>query len=188
MIQRLGVFCGSNPGTSPVYAAAARTVGRLLCRSGIELVYGGGDVGLMGILANTCLREGGRVIGVIPRFLADKEIAHRGLTQLHLVDSMHQRKALMGDLSDAFLALPGGFGTWEEILEVLTWSQLGIHRKACALLNVGGYYDGLLAQVANAASEGFLRRDHQESLVSDVDPERLLHRLLHESPAAALPS
>jgi len=171
MIQRLCVFCGSNPGARPEYADAARTVGRLLCRNGIELIYGGGDVGLMGILANACLQEGGRVIGVIPRFLAEKEIAHRGLTELHIVDSMHQRKALMGDLSDAFLAMPGGFGTWEELLEVLTWSQLGmIQRKTCAVLNVAGYYDALLAQVARAAEDGFVRDAHRNLLLSDVDP------------------
>ncbi len=152
-------------------------VGRLLCRRGIELVYGGGHVGLMGIVADACLNEGGRVIGVIPQALADKEVAHSGLTELRIVKSMHERKAVMAELSDAFLALPGGYGTWEELFEVLTWSQLGIQRKACAILNVEGYYDPLLEMADKALSDGFLRGVHRDLLLADVDPERLLDRL-----------
>jgi len=148
-----------------------------LCRRGIELVYGGGRVGLMGIVANACLNEGGRVIGVIPQALADKEVAHTGLTELRIVTSMHERKSLMADLSDAFMALPGGFGTWEEFFEVLTWAQLGIHRKACGVLNVGGYYDPLLQMADRALSEGFVREMHRGLLLSDADPEQLLDRL-----------
>src|ERR1700732_3721945 len=177
MLRRICVFCGSSSGTRPVYQQAAQTVGQLLCRRGIELVYGGGRVGLMGILANACLNEGGRVIGVIPQALADKELAHTGLTELRIVSSMHERKSVMADLSDAFVALPGGYGTWEEFFEVLTWSQLGIQRKACAVLNVNGYYDPLLEMADKALSDGFLRGVHRDLLLSDSDPERLLERL-----------
>jgi uncharacterized protein (TIGR00730 family) len=177
MLRSLCVFCGSSAGTREVYQQAAQTVGRLLCRRGIELVYGGGRVGLMGLVANACLNEGGRVIGVIPQALADKEVAHTGLTELRIVGSMHERKALMADLSDAFMSLPGGFGTWEEFFEVLTWSQLGIQRKPCGVLNVAGYYDPLLDMADRALSEGFVREVHRDLLLSDADPERLLDRL-----------
>jgi uncharacterized protein (TIGR00730 family) len=177
MLRRICVFCGSSSGTPPAYQQAAQTVGRLLCRRGIELVYGGGNVGLMGTVANACLNDGGRVIGVIPQALADKEIAHTGLTELRIVGSMHERKSVMADLSDAFLSLPGGYGTWEEFFEVLTWSQLGIQRKACAMLNVNGYYDPLLAMADTAVTEGFLRDVHRDLLLSDENPERLLDRL-----------
>ena len=178
MLRRLCVFCGSSSGARPAYHEAARTVGGLLGRRGIELVYGGGHVGLMGVVADACLSAGGRVIGVIPQALADKEVAHTGLTELRIVRSMHERKAVMADLSGAFLVLPGGYGTWEEFFEVLTWSQLGIHRKACALLNVSGYYDPLLAMADSATAQGFVRQVHRDSLLSDTDPERLLDRLI----------
>jgi uncharacterized protein (TIGR00730 family) len=181
MLRRICVFCGSNSGTRQIYQQAAQTFGRLLCRRGIELVYGGGNVGLMGVLANACLNEGGRIIGVIPQALADKELAHTGLTELRIVSSMHERKSVMADLSDAFVALPGGYGTWEEFFEVLTWSQLGIQRKACALLNVNGYYDPLLEMADKALSEEFIRDAHRDLLQSDSDPERLLDRLSHYS-------
>jgi len=177
MLRRICVFCGSSSGTQRAYQAAAQVLGRLLCQRGIELVYGGGKVGLMGILANACLNAGGRVIGVIPQALADKEIAHTGLTELRVVNSMHERKSVMAELSDAFVSLPGGFGTWEEFFEVLTWSQLGIQRKACAVLNVDGYYDPLLAMADRAVSEGFVSNVHRDMLLSDTDPERLLDRL-----------
>jgi uncharacterized protein (TIGR00730 family) len=177
MLRRVCVFCGSSPGVRPAYGQAAQTIGRLLCRRGIELVYGGGHVGLMGILADSCLSEGGRVIGVIPQALADKEVAHAGLTELRIVGSMHERKFVMAQLSDAFLALPGGYGTWEEFFEVLTWSQLGIQRKPCAILNVDGYYDPLLQMADKALADGFLRDGHRNLLLADVDPERLLDRL-----------
>ncbi|MHB8721531.1 MAG: LOG family protein [Steroidobacteraceae bacterium] len=176
-MRRICVFCGSNAGARPAYRQAAQAVGRLLCRRGIELVYGGGHVGLMGILADATLSEGGRVIGVIPQALADKEVAHSGLTELRIVRSMHERKSVMAELSDAFLALPGGYGTWEELFEALTWSQLGIQRKACAILNVDGYYDPLLEMADKAVSDGFLRDIHRDLLLADVDPERLLDRL-----------
>lgn len=185
MLRRLCVFCGSKSGTHRLYQEAAQTVGRLLCRRGVELVYGGGNVGLMGTVANSCLDGGGHVIGVIPRALADREVAHAGLTELRIVSSMHERKAVMADLSDAFMALPGGYGTWEEFFEVLTWSQLGIQHKACALLNVDGYYDPLLQMADRAVSEGFLLPVNRGLLISDGDPERLLDRLSSYAVATA---
>jgi uncharacterized protein (TIGR00730 family) len=177
MLQRICVFCGSSFGSRPAYREAAETVGWLLCQRGIELVYGGGNVGLMGALADACLGGGGRVIGVMPQALVDKEVAHMGLTELRVVKSMHERKSLMADLSDAFVALPGGYGTWDEFCEVLTWSQLGIQRKACALLNVNGYYDPFLEFADRAVSEGFLRDVNRDLMLSDDDPVRLLDRL-----------
>jgi uncharacterized protein (TIGR00730 family) len=177
MHKRICVFCGSSAGVHPIYAQAAQAVGRSLCRRGIELVYGGGNVGLMGMLADACLAEGGRVIGVIPQALVDKEVAHLGLTELRVVGSMHERKAIMADLSDAFVALPGGYGTWEELFEMLTWSQLGIQQKPCGLLNVNGYYDPLLELTDKAVAEGFLSEVNRDLLLSDDDPERFLDRL-----------
>jgi uncharacterized protein (TIGR00730 family) len=177
MLRRICIFCGSSPGENSVYEQAAQSVGRLLSRRGIELVYGGGNVGLMGALANACLEAGGRVIGVIPQSLVDKEVAHTGLTELRVVGSMHERKFLMAELSDAFIALPGGYGTWEELFEMLTWSQLQIHRKICAILNVNGYYDPLLKMADNAVGEGFLRVPNRALLIADTDPERLVDRV-----------
>jgi uncharacterized protein (TIGR00730 family) len=177
MVGRICVFCGSSSGVHIDYAQAAQTIGRLLSQRGIDLVYGGGNVGLMGALADACLAAGGRVIGVIPQALVDREAAHTGLTELRVVSSMHERKSVMADLADAFVALPGGFGTWEELFEVLSWSQLGIQRKACGLLNVRGYYDPLLELANKAVSEGFLREVNRQLLLSDVDPARLLDRL-----------
>jgi len=171
------VFCGSNLGNKRSYQQAAQAVGKLLGKTGIELVYGGANVGLMGALADACLEEGGRVIGVIPYHLVEREIAHAGLTELRVVDSMHERKFLMADLSDAFIALPGGYGTWEEFCEVLTWSQLGIQLKACALLNVDGFYDPLLAMADKAVAEGFLQHVHRDMLLADDNHSRLLDRL-----------
>ena len=179
MLRRIAVFCGSNSGVTPAYADAAREVGDLLGKRGIELVYGGGRVGLMGVLADACLGAGGRVIGVIPQALADREVAHRGLTDLRVVASMHERKALMAELSDAFLALPGGYGTWDELFEALTWSQLGIQRKACGLLNVADFYDSLIAMVDTAVTQGFIRAEYRDLLLSDTDAVRLLDRLSH---------
>ena len=177
MLKRICVFCGSSSGTEEAYVRSAQEVGRLLAARGIELVYGGGKVGLMGAVADACLHAGGRVIGVIPQLLVDKEVAHSGLTELRVVQTMHERKALMADLADAFLALPGGYGTWDELCEVLTWSQIGIQQKASAILNVNGYYDPLLAMADRAVSEGFLRDIHRELLLTDTDPARLLDRL-----------
>jgi len=176
-LKRVCVFCGSSLGVHPAYAQAADETGRILAQRGIELVYGGGKVGLMGRIADACLGHGGRVIGVMPKALVEKEIGHQGLTQLRVVASMHERKALMADLAGAFIAMPGGFGTWEEFCEVLTWSQLGLQRKACALLNVNGYYDPLLRMADRAVEHGFVRNVHRELLLSDTEPDRLLDRL-----------
>ena len=171
------MFCGANHGRRPAYREAAHHLGQLLAQRGITLVYGGGNVGLMGTLADACLAGGGRVIGVIPRALAEKEIAHAGLTEMHIVGTMHERKALMADLADAFLTLPGGFGTWDEFCEALTWTQLGLQKKACSFLNVEGYYDALLQLVERAAEDGFIRTEHRELLLVDSDAARLLDRL-----------
>lgn len=171
------VFCGSSPGVGPAYAEAARALGRALVRRNLRLVYGGGNIGLMGILADAVLREGGEVIGVIPQALLAKEVAHRGLTQLHVVGSMHERKALMAERSDGFLALPGGYGTLEEFCEVLTWAQLGLHLKPCGLLNVNGYYDRLLQFLGRAVSQGFLRPEHRALVLVGGTPEEVLDLL-----------
>jgi uncharacterized protein (TIGR00730 family) len=176
-IQQLCVFCGSSSGNNPAYANAAEHLGRELAAAGIGLVFGGGRVGLMGALANAVLAAGGRAVGVIPKSLVEKEIAHTSLTELRIVNSMHERKALMADLADAFVLLPGGFGSWEEFCEIFTWLQLGIHRKPCGVLNVAGYYDSLIAQASRAVSDGFLRASHLESLMIETDPSALLSRL-----------
>jgi len=176
-IRRACVFCGSSAGSGEKYQRSARLLGEHLARSRTALVYGGGRVGLMGVLADSILGAGGQAIGVMPRALVEKEIAHTALTQLHVVDSMHERKALMADLADAFILLPGGFGSWEEFCEVVTWQQLGFHQKPCGILNVAGYYDSLLAQAAHAVSEGFLQPAHRDMVVVDSDPAALLSRL-----------
>src|SRR5450755_2922847 len=175
--NRICVFCGSNSGINPAYRDAAIHLGRLLAERGIELVYGGGNIGLMGVLADAVLQSHGRVIGVIPESLLAKEVGHRSLTELRVVKSMHERKSLMADLSDGFIAMPGGFGTFEEFCEVVTWSQLGIHVKPCGLLNVEGYYDPLLDLFDHAVSEGFLREENRRLVLEDRDPERLLEKM-----------
>ena len=178
-MQRLCVFCGSNAGHDPRYRNAAEALGRLLAGRGIELVYGGGNVGLMGIIADACLAAGGTVIGVIPEALLGKEVAgrhvdHRALTRLEVVASMHARKARMAELSDGFIALPGGFGTFEEFCEILTWGQLGFHVKPTGLLNVAGFFDPLLALFDHAVHEGFLRPQNRAMALADTDIGRLL--------------
>jgi uncharacterized protein (TIGR00730 family) len=176
-VRSLCVFCGSGQGKNPVYAAAARSLGQLLAREGLTLVFGGGHIGLMGVIADAVLEAGGRAIGVIPRVLVEKELAHTRLTELHVVDTMHQRKALMAELSDGFAALPGGVGTADELFEIVTWAQLGLHRKPVGLLNTAGYFDALLAWMRRMAEEAFVRpRDRDLLLVADT-PETLLPRL-----------
>jgi uncharacterized protein (TIGR00730 family) len=175
--MRLCIFCGSSPGARPEYAEATVELARLLAGRGIGIVYGGASVGLMGLLADTAMEAGGEVVGVIPNALERKEIARHGLTELHVVDSMHERKALMAELSDAFIALPGGSGTLEELFEVFTWSQLGLHRKACALLNVAGYYDGLATFLDHAVAERFLRAEHRAMLLCERTPTGVLDAL-----------
>jgi hypothetical protein len=178
-MQKLCVFCGANAGHSPIYRAEAEKLGRLLAGRGIALVYGGGNVGLMGAVADACLAAGGTVIGVIPEALMGKEVAgrnvdHRSLTRLEVVDSMHTRKARMAELADGFIALPGGFGTFEEFCEILTWGQLGFHAKPMGLLNVNGFYDPLLAMFERAVTDGFLRPQNRAMALADSDIERLL--------------
>jgi uncharacterized protein (TIGR00730 family) len=177
-MKRVCVFCGSNAGIRPGYGIAAQGLAAVLARRGLGLVYGGGNVGLMGVLADSMLQAGGEVIGVIPQSLVAKEVAHRGVTELRIVDTMHQRKALMNELSDAFIALPGGFGTLDEFFEILTWSQLGIHRKPSGLLNVSGFYDCLLAMLDHAVTERFLRPAHRELVMADTDADSLVQRLV----------
>jgi len=178
-MNRVCVYCGSSSGTVPDYVAAARELAALLAGSGIGLVYGGAAVGTMGALADAVLEAGGSVTGVIPQALHDKEIAHTGLTRLHVVDSMHERKSLMAVLSDGFIALPGGFGTLEEIVEVLTWGQLRFHEKPCGLLNVAGYFDHLLAYLDHARDQGFIRPQHRAMLLTAETPGELLDLFEH---------
>jgi uncharacterized protein (TIGR00730 family) len=175
-MKRLAVFCGSRFGDQEAYRDAARSLGNLLVERGITLVYGGGDVGLMGTIADTVMGRGGEVVGVIPQSLVDREVAHHGITELHVVDGMHDRKALIYHLSDAALALPGGIGTFEELFEALTWNQLGIHAMPCGLLNVGGYYDPLAAMIRSATEHGFIEAPERFLLV-ESDADRLLDRL-----------
>jgi uncharacterized protein (TIGR00730 family) len=172
--MRLCVFCGSSPGRSPAYAAVARRLGALLARRGIGLVYGGGNVGLMGIVADATLADGGHVTGIIPRALVDRELAHARLSELVVVDTMHERKQRMHDLSDGFIALPGGFGTLDELFEALTWAQLGMHGKPCGLLDVDGFWEPLRALVERQVAEEFVRTPHAMMLLHDNDPEALL--------------
>jgi uncharacterized protein (TIGR00730 family) len=181
-LHSICVFCGSSVGARPEYATAAAAFGRLLGERGIRVVYGAGNVGLMGVLADAALAAGGEVIGVIPQMLVDRELAHQRLTDLRIVGSMHERKALMAELSDAFVALPGGLGTYEELCEVLTWSQLGIHHKPCGCLNVLGYFDPLARLLDCAVSEGFLRAEQRQIFLSSSDAQELLALLAEHQP------
>ncbi|MEX3951873.1 TIGR00730 family Rossman fold protein [Paraburkholderia sp. EG287A] len=171
------VYCGSSPGANPVYTEAAQAFGRALVASNLALVYGGGKVGLMGVIADTVMEGGGRAIGVIPKLLVDKEVGHVGLTELHVVPDMHHRKKMMADLSDAFVAMPGGAGTLEELFEVYTWAQLGYHRKPVGVLNIGGFYDPLMALLDHTVREGFMRQTYRDMLQTDGDPVALIARL-----------
>jgi uncharacterized protein (TIGR00730 family) len=182
-MKRICIFCGSNKGARNAYIEAARAIGRALTRRGLGLVYGGGHIGLMGVVADSVLAEDGEVIGVIPKALLAKESAHQGLTELRVVGSMHERKALMAELADAFVALPGGYGTFEEFCEVLTWAQLGLHRKPCGILNVEGFYNSLLSLLDHAVAERFVRAEHRSLVLEEHDPERLLDRLVSYQPA-----
>jgi uncharacterized protein (TIGR00730 family) len=176
-MRQVCVFCGSSGGGRPVYAAAARRLGAALAARGLGLVYGGGHVGLMGVVADAVLSGGGRVVGVIPEALAGKELAHGGLSELHVVGTMHQRKALMADRADAFAALPGGFGTADELFEILTWAQLGLHAKPVGLLNVAGFFDPLLTWLDHAVGEGFLRPEHRGLVLVAGEADGLIDRL-----------
>ena len=176
-IRRLAVFCGSNPGARPEYMEGARAFGRLLSQRGIGVVYGGSSVGLMSAVAEAVLDELGDIIGVIPKMLVEREVAHKSLSDLRIVDSMHERKALIAELSDGFVALPGGIGTLEEFFEIWTWAQLGVHEKPCGLLNIAGYFDPLLAFLDRAVEEKFVREVHRSMVIVENDPVALLYRL-----------
>jgi len=176
-MKRICVFCGSNRGNLPSYEEAARSLAKILARQKIGLVFGGGQVGLMGVIADAMLAEQGEALGVIPKALFKKEVAHGGLTRLYEVDSMHERKQLMYDLSDGFIALPGGWGTLDELCEIVTWSQLGIHQKPCGLLNVEGYFDSLLEFLDGCTRKEFIRREHRNLLLVDEAPEALLKKM-----------
>lgn len=176
-MRRVCVFCGSSVGNQRAYSEAAEALGAVLAERGIGLVYGGGNVGLMGVIADAVMTRGGHVIGVIPQSLALREIAHTGITELRVVDSMHTRKAMMAELADAFIAMPGGVGTFEEFFEVVTWTQLGLHRKPCGLLNVSDFYAPLAAFIDQAVAEGFIKPVHRAAIVVDDDPASLLDAL-----------
>ena len=181
-MKSICVFCGSSPGASPVYKQAAIQLGQEFAHRGIELVYGGGSIGMMGTLAQATLKAGGQVIGVIPESLARQEVAFTDLPDLRVVKSMHERKALMVELSDGFIALPGGLGTFEELLEVLTWAQLGIHQKPCGILNVYGYFNALIQFLDHAASECFIETEHRNILQVAERPSELLWKFEHYEP------
>lgn len=184
-LRAICVYCGSSPGALPEYRAAAEAFGARLADEGIALVYGGGNVGLMGALADACLSRRGKVIGVIPRLLIAREVAHRGLTELRAVDTMHERKKMMADLADGFVALPGGVGTLDEMFEAFTWAQIGIHRKPCAFLNVAGYYDSLLRFLDRMADQRFCRRDQLDGLIVETDGAAILDRMRRFAPVVA---
>lgn len=179
IMKRISVFCGSSFGTNPIFEEYAYKLGQVLAQNGIGLVYGGANVGLMGAVANGTLEAGGEVIGVLPHFLQQKEIAHPSLTELILVESMHERKTKMNDLCDGVIALPGGFGTLEEFFEMLTWAQLGLHKKPVAILNVNGFYDALIAFIYNMVDNGFLKQINRDMLIVSSDIDELLHLMQH---------
>jgi uncharacterized protein (TIGR00730 family) len=177
VLKRICIFCGSSSGARDCYATAAAELAGYLAEQGIGIVYGGSNRGLMGVVADTALAAGGEVIGVIPHSLMGKEVAHTGLSDLRIVNSMHERKALMADLADAFIAMPGGFGTLDEFCEILTWAQLGLHTKRCGVLNIAGFFDPLLAAFDHAVTEEFLKPAHRRMVISDPDPVSLVTRL-----------
>ena len=177
-IQSVGVFCGSRSGHNPIFASAASHLGTLLAREKIKLIYGAGNIGLMGVIADACLAANGHVIGVIPTKLVEKEVAHKGLSELFVVDSMHERKALMASKSEAFIALPGGFGTCDELFEILTWAQLGIHHNPIGILNTAGFFDPLLAWIDQMIEQGFVKPKFRQLLLVATKPDELLELIL----------
>lgn len=181
-MKRICVFCGSNSGVDPIYLETAEKVGKFLADHKIELVFGGGRVGLMGKIADTVMENGGKVIGIIPQALSEREVAHQGLTELHIVGSMHERKAMMADLADGFIALPGGVGTFEEFCEIVTWAQLGIHNKPCALMNVGGFYDAFIAMFDYSMNQGFIRPQHRALVLVESAIEKLYKAMVEYRP------
>ncbi|MFP4472132.1 MAG: TIGR00730 family Rossman fold protein [Bacteroidales bacterium] len=185
MMNSVCVFCGSAVGKNGAYTARARSLGRLLAHRNITLVYGGGNIGVMRVIADSALEAGGEVIGVMPRHIVDREIAHQEITKLHIVGSMHERKAMMAELSDAFIALPGGFGTIDELFEIMTWNQLEIISKPTGLLNVEGYFNHLMAFIDHAVEEKFVRTEHRSALIVEEDENRLLEKLEKFQPEKA---
>jgi uncharacterized protein (TIGR00730 family) len=183
-MERICVFCGSGSGTGRLYIEAAQEMGKILVRENYTLVYGGGTLGLMGVIACGVMNAGGKVIGVIPRSLADKEVAKQDITDLRIVKNMHERKAMMAELSDGFIAMPGGIGTLEEFAEIITWAQLGFHTKPCGLLNTGHYYDPLIAFLDRAVEERFFSRAHRSLLIIDDSPESLIRKMQAYRPPA----
>lgn len=181
-MKSITVFCGSNSGFRSEYADAAKNLANQLVEQNIRLVYGGGNVGLMGIIADEVMNNGGEVIGIIPEALDQKEVGHHGISELRIVGSMHERKAAMAELADGFIAMPGGIGTFEEFFEILTWAQLGFHDKPCGILNVANYYDGLLSLCDNAVTEGFLRPAHRQLILADSEASSLLERMKNFQP------
>jgi hypothetical protein len=184
-MRAICVYCGSSDGARLLYAEAAKAFGRALVKADLALVYGGGKVGLMGVIANEVMAAGGRAIGVIPELLVNKEVGHDGLTELHVVPDMHQRKKMMADLSDAFVAMPGGAGTLEELFEVFTWAQLGYHQKPVAVLNIDGFYDPLVSMLRHTVDEGFMQQKYFDILQIDADPEALIGKLQRYQPPVA---
>lgn len=176
-MRSIGVFCGANSGTNELYKKAAVKLGQLMAKQSVTLVYGGGNVGLMGAIADAVLGKGGKTVGIIPQSLVDKEVAHRGLTELHVVQTMHERKAMIAARSDAFIAMPGGFGTFDEVCEIITWNQLGIIKKPVAFYNVNGFFDKLLEMVDHCVAEGFIKADQRENLIVESDAELLLQKI-----------
>ena len=181
-MKTICVYCGSSDGKDPAFLESARALGKEMLKRNIGLVYGGASVGVMGEIANTIMAGGGEVIGVIPKGIADKEVAHSGITELIIVKSMHERKAKMAELSDGFISLPGGIGTLEELFEVLTWAQLGFHTKPCSLLNVNGYYDHLLKFLDHAVANDFVKKIHTDMLLKETDPAKLLEQMIDHTP------
>ena len=184
-MKRICVFCGSNKGVRPAYITAAQALGQAFVKRNIGLVYGGGNVGLMGVIADEILAHGGEAIGVIPQFLVKREVAHQNLSEQHIVNTMHERKALMAELSDGFIAMPGGMGTFDEFCEILTWAQLGIHQKPCGILNVENYFTPLLAMFDHAVAEGFLQETHRALILAATAPDNLLDALAAYQPQHA---
>ncbi|NDK54735.1 LOG family protein [Pontibacter fetidus] len=176
-MKSIGVFCGANTGLNPVYSEASAALGKLMAEQHIALVYGGGNVGLMGVIADAILEHGGKALGVIPQSLVDREVAHSRLQELHVVQTMHERKALMAARSDAFIAMPGGFGTFDEICEIITWNQLGIIKKPVAFFNINGYYDKFFEMIRHTIAEGFVKKDQLDNLIIEEDPAILLQKI-----------
>jgi uncharacterized protein (TIGR00730 family) len=181
-MRRITVFCGSSSGNNPIYLEQATALGKYLAQENIDLVYGGAKVGLMGAVADGVLHNGGKVFGVLPNFLRIKEVAHENLTELFLVETMHERKLKMHELSDGAIALPGGFGTFEELFELLTWGQLGLHQKPVGILNTNGFYDNLILMIKNMVSEGFLKNENAEMLLVETDFVKLIERMRNYQP------